>query len=89
MNAVSRPQLRPGCRFSDSPGQEDVLLIPEGLMRLVGPGRKILELCDGQRTFAQILEELRSIYPGALQEQMERDTASYLQGLRERGAVEF
>lgn len=89
LDGDSRPRLRAGCRFSDAPGQENVLLIPEGLMKLVGPARKILELCDGQRNFAQVLTELQSVYPGAPPEQMERDTASYLERLRERGAVEF
>jgi pyrroloquinoline quinone biosynthesis protein D len=85
----SRPQLRAGCRFSEAPGQEEVLLVPEGLMKLAGPGRKILDLCDGQRTFAQILAELDAIYPGAPADQMMRETASYLERLRDRGAVEF
>lgn len=89
LNPDSRPQLRAGCRFSEGPGQENVLLIPEGLIKLAGPGRKILELCDGQRTFTQILASLQIIYPAAPSRQIERDTASYLERLRDRGAVEF
>jgi coenzyme PQQ biosynthesis protein PqqD len=85
----SQPRLRRGCRFSELSGQDDILLIPEGLIKLAGPGRKILELCDGERTFAQILSALHSVYPGAPPEQVEHDTASYLEGLRARGAVEF
>ncbi|HCC57278.1 MAG TPA: pyrroloquinoline quinone biosynthesis peptide chaperone PqqD [Solibacterales bacterium] len=89
LDPESRPRLRAGCRFSEAPGQDNVLLIPEGLIKLAGPARKILELCDGQRTFAQILSELQCVYPAAPREQMERDTASYLERLRERGAVEY
>lgn len=89
LDAESLPRLRAGCRFSHAHGQENVLLIPEGLMKLAGPARKILELCDGQRTFAQVLTELQCVYPAAPRDQMERDTASYLERLRERGAVEF
>lgn len=85
----ARPRLRAGCRLSEAPGDEQVLLIPEGLMRLAGPGRKILELCDGERTFSGILAALQSAYPAAPREQMERDTASFLERLRDRGAVEF
>lgn len=85
----SRPQLRAGCRFSEGAGQEHVLLIPEGLIKLAGPGRKILELCDGQRTFTEVLAALQSLYPAASPEQIEGDTASYLERLRDRGAVEF
>ncbi len=89
INPESRPQLRAGCRFSEAPGQENVLLIPEGLIKPVGPGRRILELCDGQHTFAQILQALQSVYPGAPSGKIEQDTASYLERLRERGAVQF
>ena len=89
INPDSRPQLRAGCRFSEAAGQENVLLIPEGLMKLVGPGRRILELCDGHHTFAQILAALQSVYTDAPPQQMEQDTASYLERLRERGAVQF
>jgi len=89
LSPESRPQLRAGCRFSEGPGQEHVLLIPEGLINLAGPGRKILELCDGQRTFKQVLAALQTVYPAAPLAQIERDTASYLERLRDRGAVEF
>lgn len=89
LNPESRPRLRAGCRFSQAPDQENVLLVPEGLIKLAGPGRTILALCDGERTFAGILTELQSVYPGASREQMQRDTAFYLERLRERGAVEF
>lgn len=85
----SRPQLRAGCRFSGAAGQENVLLIPEGLIKVAGPGRGILDLCDGKRTFTQIVEALLAVYPKAAMEQISRDTASYLERLRERGAVEY
>lgn len=89
LGAESRPRLRGGCRFSESPGQEDVLLIPEGLIKVAGPGRRVLELCDGERTFAQILDALCALYVGAPREQIERDTADYLEGLRQRGALQY
>ena len=89
MSPESRPRLRSGCRFSEAAGQDNVLLIPEGLIKLAGPGRKILELCNGEHTFSQILTALQSVYPGAPIEQIERETTSYLERLRERGAVEF
>ena len=89
VTAESRPRLRGGCRFSESPGQEEVLLIPEGLIKVAGPGRTVLDLCDGERTFAQILDALCSVYPAAPREQIERDTAAYLEKLRERGALQY
>ncbi len=87
LDAESRPRLRPGCRFSEATGQEHVLLIPEGVLKLAGPARKILELCDGQNTLSQIVAALHSLYPTAPREQIERETASYLDRLRERGAL--
>lgn len=85
----SRPRLRPGCRFSESPGQENVLLIPEGVLNLTGPARAILELCNGARTFAEIVTALQQTYQKATPEQIERETAPYLEKLQERHVVEY
>lgn len=87
--ADSRPQLRPGCRFSENPGSESVLLIPEGILNLAGPGRKILELCDGERTFKSIITALHSEFPSAAIERVESETASYLERLRDRQVIEY
>ena len=35
----SVPRLARGCRVSTVEGQEDMLLVPEGALRLKGPGR--------------------------------------------------
>ena len=37
-------RLAPGCRLSTAEGRQDMLLIPEGALRLKGPARAILEL---------------------------------------------
>src|SRR6202007_2358577 len=55
----SQPRLAAGCRWG---GTEDarVILFPEGAIKLQGTGRQVLERCDGQRTFAQIIAELQA-----------------------------
>ena len=79
-------RLAPGCRLSGAPGQEDLLLIPEGALRLKGPARIIVELCDGQRTLGQVVEELVRRYPTADRGRIEAETAALVGGLHRRGA---
>lgn len=91
MNPLTResvPRLAPGCRLNEAGGAEDLLLIPEGALRLQGPARAIVELCDGQRTLAGIVEELQHRYAGADGAKIEAETTALLARLRERGAVE-
>lgn len=89
MRPDSIPQLRPGCRFSEGADQGTVLLIPEGVLQLEGPGRKILELCDGRRTLEQIVESLCALFPGAPPERIASDTAAYLERLHDRQVIEY
>ncbi len=84
-----KPMLRPGCRLSDSPGQPDMLLIPEGALRLAGPGLKIVERCDGQRSVADIVRELQALYPAAPPAQIEEEVGAFLERLRAKSVLEF
>ncbi|MCU1308185.1 MAG: hypothetical protein JWN45_2880 [Acidobacteriaceae bacterium] len=77
----SQPRLARGCRFSS----EDMLLVPEGVLRLKGAGAEILRRCDGQRTFAEIVQELRNEFSGMV----ETDVQEFLGRLRERNVVEW
>ncbi|RFS81774.1 pyrroloquinoline quinone biosynthesis peptide chaperone PqqD [Actinomadura spongiicola] len=43
----------------------DLLLMPERAVRLSGTGGRILRLCDGSRTVADIVTELGRSYPDA------------------------
>ena len=85
----SIPRLAPGCRLNTAEGREDFLLIPEGALRLRGPARAIVELCDGQRAFHQLIEVIRERYPGGDPRQIETDVASLLAGLHDRGVIEY
>jgi pyrroloquinoline quinone biosynthesis protein D len=91
MSAIANdsvPRLSRGCRMSAVEGQEDMLLIPEGALRLKGPGRFILELCDGERTLRQIVEELTQRFDDADASVIETEVVAFLARLRDRGAIE-
>jgi pyrroloquinoline quinone biosynthesis protein D len=85
---TERPVLKPGCRLSPS-SAESLLLIPEGALRLQGPGRRILELCDGQRDLAGVIQQLQSEFPSAEATRISDEVANYLAALWEKGAIEF
>ena len=81
-------RLAPGCRLNAAGESEDLLLIPEGALRLKGPSRSIVELCDGQRAMREIAEELKRRYPLADGVRIETEVAALLARLRDRGVVE-
>jgi pyrroloquinoline quinone biosynthesis protein D len=64
-------------------------MVPEGILKLTGPGRAIVVLCDGQRTFSEIVAEIASSFPTADQARIAQETAAFLERLRDRRAVEF
>lgn len=82
------PRLAPGCRFSTAGGQEDLLLIPEGVLRLKGPARIILELCDGERAVGEIVQELRRRYPSEDPARIRTEALGFLTRMRDRGVLE-
>ncbi|MCU1292806.1 MAG: hypothetical protein JWP08_1656 [Bryobacterales bacterium] len=88
LSLTQRPALKRGCRLSTA-APEPLLLIPEGALRLQGPGKHILELCDGERSLAAIVEQLQIAFPSADPAKMQDDVASFLNALAAKGAVEF
>ncbi len=85
----SRPRLARGCRLSDSSKQPVTLQMPEGALRLSGPGLKIVQSCDGNHTIAEIVGELQALYPSAEARRIEEDTLGFLEKLQEKRAVDF
>jgi pyrroloquinoline quinone biosynthesis protein D len=86
---TSQPKLRPGCRLRESAGESDMLLIPEGALRLAGTGRKIVERCDGQHTLDDIIRELKAEYPSVEPARVETEVTSFLTRLHEKRVIDF
>ncbi len=84
----TQPRLAPGCRWSSS-ADDAVLLFPEGALRLQGTGKKIVELCDGQRTFAQIVAELEASYNSSDSLEIRNDVAGFLEQLQQKRIVDY
>ena len=81
------PALKRGCRLSTT--TEPVLLIPEGALRLEGPGKRILELCDGKRNVGDVIHQLQVEYPAADASRISAEVMAFLKGLQDKGAIEF
>lgn len=79
-----RPRLAPHVRLTfDRARERHVLLRPEAVVVLNDTGAAILGLCDGERTVAGIVEELRGRYDRVA----EADVQRFLAGLVERRCV--
>jgi pyrroloquinoline quinone biosynthesis protein D len=91
--STARPRLIRNCRLGDSAGQsggqEDILLMPEGVIRLKGTGGDIIRLCDGARTLTEIFTALKEKYPSADPAQIEAEALSFLNTLREKRVLDF
>jgi pyrroloquinoline quinone biosynthesis protein D len=62
-DGAGRPRLARHVRLRFDPARgRHVLLTPEAVTVLNGTGAAVLELCDGQRTVAEIVAELRGRY---------------------------
>ena len=66
-----------------------VLLLPESMLRLTGPGPRIVELCDGTRTLANVIAALQSEFCDADPEMIRREVLAFLASLQERRALDL
>lgn len=85
---TSKPLLAVGCRWGGREGAP-LLLFPEGAMNVQGTGLVILELCDGQRTFSQVVAELQRRYLGSDPQRIRDDATRFLEQLREKRIVDY
>ncbi|MFC5745806.1 pyrroloquinoline quinone biosynthesis peptide chaperone PqqD [Actinomadura rugatobispora] len=60
----------------------DLLLMPERAVRLTGAGGRILRLCDGRRTVADVIAELSAAFPDA---PLDDEVPAFLERVREEG----
>ena len=80
-----RPLLARGVRLTFDPARErHVLLSPETVVVLNATGSDVLELCDGERTVAEIVTELGARYSRVVDE----DVRTFLDRLVARRCVE-
>lgn len=84
--AEGRPKLKSGCRLSAA---GDVLLIPEGALKLAGPASRIVQWCDGTKTVPEIVNALLEQFPGADLARVSEETVGFIRRLAERGAIEY
>ena len=87
--AHSRPRLAPGCRLSEAEGQSEMLMLPEGALKLNPTALRIVGYCNGQRTLAEILALLRADFGSTDEHRMEQETAALLEQLNARGAIRY
>lgn len=84
---TERPRLRsPGRMKYDRARQSELLLLPERVVELNEAAGAILRLCDGQRTIAQMIEELESKYG---QTGLTDDIVEFIRSAAERGWLEL
>ncbi len=84
----SQPRLASGCRWGGT--EEDrVILFPEGAIKLQGTGRQVLERCDGQRTFGEIIEELQKEFGTTDPGKIRADISAFLEQLQTKRIVDY
>jgi pyrroloquinoline quinone biosynthesis protein D len=90
---TSQPRLAAGCRWgpSSKSGSEEtrMVLFPEGAIKLQGTGRQVLERCDGQRTFAEIIAELQTEFGKTDPEKIRSDIGLFLEQLQKKRIVDY
>ena len=84
----SKPRLAPGCRWGGSE-EARVVLAPEGAIRVQATGKRILELCNGERTFAEVVAQLQQEYSQADASVIRADASRFLEQLHEKRIVDF
>jgi pyrroloquinoline quinone biosynthesis protein D len=85
---TSQPRLAAGCRWGGT--EEDrVILFPEGAIKLQGTGRQILERCDGQRTFGEIISGLQKEFGTTDPEKIRADIGVFLEQLQKKRIVDY
>jgi pyrroloquinoline quinone biosynthesis protein D len=89
VESSSQPRLAVGCRWAEAKGAERMLLFPEGAIRLQGPGRAILECCDGRRTVQEIIQEMQKTYTTAEPGRIQQEVATFLEELHKKRIVDF
>ena len=90
---ASQPRLATGCRWGPTAqsGKEEtrMILIPEGAIKLQGTGKLVLERCDGQRTFGEIIADLQKEFGKTDPEKIRADISLFLEQLQKKRIVDY
>ena len=84
----AKPRLAAGCRWGGTE-QDRVILFPEGAIKLQGTGRQVLEHCDGERTFGEIIAELQKQFTDADPIKIRSDIGLFLEQLQKKRIVDY
>ena len=84
----SQPRLAAGCRWGGTE-EERVILFPEGAIKLQGTGREVLEHCDGQQTFGEIIADLQKQFSTADPAKIRDDISRFLEQLQQKRIVDY
>ena len=85
----ARPRLAAKARLqTDKVSGEPVLLYPEGVILLNASSAAITRLCNGTRSFFEILAQLAEQYH-ATPDELAEDVSEYLFNLYQQNLVEF
>jgi coenzyme PQQ biosynthesis protein PqqD len=85
---TTRPRLAAGCRWGGTE-QDRVILFPEGAIKLQSTGRLVLERCDGEHTFGEIIAELQSQYGTTDPAKIREDISKFLEQLQHKRIVDY
>jgi len=85
---ASQPRLATGCRWGGTE-ENRMILFPEGAIKLQGTGRQVLERCDGQRTFAEIIAELEKEFEKTDPAKIRADIGIFLEQLQNKRIVDY
>lgn len=85
---TSKPRFALGCRWGGTEA-ERVVLFPEGAIRVQGTGRQILELCDGELTFEELVSQLQRQYSLSDDQRIREDAARFLEHLHDKRIVDY
>jgi coenzyme PQQ biosynthesis protein PqqD len=85
---TSQPRFAAGCRWGGTE-TERMVLFPEGAIKIEGTGRRILEACDGERTFLDIVEEMQANFSASDPARIRADVGAFLESLQQKRIIDY
>jgi coenzyme PQQ biosynthesis protein PqqD len=84
----ARPKLAPMARLQwDARDEKHMILSPERGLALNPTATRIVELCDGERTVSEVVDQLAQGHVSSDRERIERDVVAFLERLHARALL--